>query len=53
LRRRIGRGEIAIVGDAGLADLYAKGLAMTGGKARIVNGLEATLAGLKTAWQQS
>jgi len=30
----IGRSEIAIVGDARLADLYARGLAMTGGKVR-------------------
>jgi 2-dehydro-3-deoxygalactonokinase len=48
----IGTSEIAIVGDAALADLYAKGLAMMGGKARIVDGTEATLAGLKTARQQ-
>jgi 2-dehydro-3-deoxygalactonokinase len=48
----IGEGEIAIVGDAGLADLYAKGLAMAGGEARIVEGIEATLAGLKAARQQ-
>jgi 2-dehydro-3-deoxygalactonokinase len=48
----IGEGEIAIVGDAGLAGLYAKGLAMAGGKARIVDAAEATLAGLKAARQQ-
>ena len=34
----IGAGEVAIVGDAGLAGLYAKGLAAIGGKARIVDG---------------
>jgi 2-dehydro-3-deoxygalactonokinase len=48
----IGAGEIAIVGAAGLADRYAKGLATVGAKARIVDGAEATLAGLKTAKQQ-
>jgi 2-dehydro-3-deoxygalactonokinase len=48
----LGAGEVAIVGDAGLAALYAKGLAVVGGKARIVDGTEATLAGLKTARQQ-
>lgn len=48
----IGEGEIAIVGDAGLADLYAKGCAMMGGKVRVVDGTEATLAGLKAARQQ-
>jgi 2-dehydro-3-deoxygalactonokinase len=48
----IGIGEVAIVGDAGLAALYAKGLAAIGGKARIVDGIEATLTGLKTARQQ-
>jgi 2-dehydro-3-deoxygalactonokinase len=48
----LGTGEAAIVGDAGLAALYAKGLAMVGGKARIIDGTEATLAGLKTARQQ-
>ena len=45
----IGEGEIAIVGDAVLADLYAKVFAMIGGKARIVDGIAATLAGLKAA----
>jgi len=49
----IGDSEIAIVGDAGLAGLYARGLAMIGGQARIVDGIEATLAGLKAARQQS
>jgi 2-dehydro-3-deoxygalactonokinase len=48
----IGEGEIAVVGDAGLGDLYAKGLGVAGGKARIVDGAEATLAGLKAARQQ-
>ena len=48
----IGKGEIAIVGDARLADLYAKGLTTVGGKVRIVDGVEATLAGLKAARQQ-
>jgi len=49
----IGEGEIALVGDAGLANLYAKGLEIAGGKARIVDGVDATLAGLKTAREQS
>jgi 2-dehydro-3-deoxygalactonokinase len=48
----IGEGEIAVIGDAGLGDLYAKGLGVAGGKARIVDGAEATLAGLKAARQQ-
>jgi 2-dehydro-3-deoxygalactonokinase len=48
----IEEGEVAIVGDSALADLYAKGFAMTGGKAQIVDGTEATLAGLKAARQQ-
>jgi 2-dehydro-3-deoxygalactonokinase len=48
----IGEGEIAIVGDTGLGDLYVKGLGVAGGKARIVDGIEATLAGLKAARQQ-
>jgi 2-dehydro-3-deoxygalactonokinase len=48
----LGAGEVAIVGDAGLATLYAKGLAMVGGKARLIDSTEATLAGLKTARQQ-
>ena len=51
-RHWIGGGEIAIVGDAGLASLYAKALDALGGKARIVDGVQATLAGLKTARQQ-
>jgi 2-dehydro-3-deoxygalactonokinase len=44
--------EIAVVGDAGLADLYARGLTTVGAKARIVDGVAATLAGLKAARQQ-
>jgi 2-dehydro-3-deoxygalactonokinase len=48
----IGEGEIAIVGAAGLADRYARGLAMVGAKARIVDAAEATLAGLKAARHQ-
>jgi 2-dehydro-3-deoxygalactonokinase len=48
----IGEGEIAIVGDTGLADLYAKGLAMAGGRTRTVDATAATLAGLKAARQQ-
>ena len=45
----IGETEIAIVGDAGLADLYARGISTVGAQARIVDGVEATLAGLKAA----
>jgi 2-dehydro-3-deoxygalactonokinase len=48
----IGGSEVAIVGDAGLASLYSQGVAMMGGNARIIDGAEATLAGLKTARQQ-
>lgn len=48
----IGAGEIAIVGDGSLATLYREGVSAIGGKARIVDGTEATLAGLKTARQQ-
>jgi 2-dehydro-3-deoxygalactonokinase len=48
----IGGSEVAIVGDARLAGLYAQGLATMGGKARIIDGAEATRAGLKTARQQ-
>jgi 2-dehydro-3-deoxygalactonokinase len=48
----IGKGEVAIVGDARLAALYQKGLSAISGKARIVDGTEATLAGLRTARQQ-
>jgi 2-dehydro-3-deoxygalactonokinase len=45
----IGAGEIPILGDAKLAGLYARGLAMLGTKSRIVDGTTATLAGLKAA----
>jgi 2-dehydro-3-deoxygalactonokinase len=45
----IGETEIAIVGDAGLADLYARGFSTVGAQSRIVDGVEATLAGLKAA----
>jgi 2-dehydro-3-deoxygalactonokinase len=48
----IGTGEVAIVGDSGLATLYQKGVSAIGGRCRIVDGTEATLAGLKTARQQ-
>lgn len=48
----IGASEIAIVGDATLAELYANGLARLGATARIVDGIEATLAGLKAARRQ-
>jgi 2-dehydro-3-deoxygalactonokinase len=45
----IGETELAIVGDTALAELYARGFTIVGGQARIVDGVEATLAGLKTA----
>ena len=48
----IGGHEIAIVGDAKLAGLYAQGLARAGGKTRIIDATEATLAGLSTAMRQ-
>jgi 2-dehydro-3-deoxygalactonokinase len=48
----VGAGEIALVGDAALAGLYAKGVAMIGVKTLIMDGTEATLAGLKAARQQ-
>jgi 2-dehydro-3-deoxygalactonokinase len=48
----IGAGEVAIVGDAGLAALYLKGVSAIGGRSRIVDGTDATLTGLKTARQQ-
>jgi 2-dehydro-3-deoxygalactonokinase len=43
----IGETEIAIVGDVELAALYARGISTVGAQARIVDGVEATLAGLK------
>ena len=49
LRGWIGETEIAIVGNAALAERYARGFAIVGGQARIVDGVEATLAGLKAA----
>ena len=50
----IGNSEVAIVGDAELAALYSPAAsAMLGGKARIVDSTDATLAGLKTARQQA
>jgi 2-dehydro-3-deoxygalactonokinase len=52
-RDLVGGGEIAIVGDTVLGELYCKGLAKIGGKARIVDGTEATLAGLKAARRQA
>jgi 2-dehydro-3-deoxygalactonokinase len=52
-RELVGDSEIAIVGDTGLGELYSKGLAKIGGKAGIVDGIEATLAGLKAARQQT
>jgi len=53
LREWIGETEMAIVGDAALAELYARGFTIVGGHARIVDGVEATLAGLKTARLQN
>lgn len=48
-RNWIGAGEIPILGDPKLADLYARGLAMIGAGSRIMDATEATLAGLKSA----
>jgi 2-dehydro-3-deoxygalactonokinase len=45
----IGATEIAIVGDAALAALYAEGFTLVSGQTRIVDAVEATLAGLKAA----
>lgn len=45
----IGAGETPILGNAYLARLYARGLAMIGARTRIIDGTEATLAGLKAA----
>jgi 2-dehydro-3-deoxygalactonokinase len=53
LREWIGDTEIAVVGDAALAKLYARGFEIVGGKTRIVDGVEATLAGLKAARLQN
>ena len=39
LREWIGETEIAIVGDAELAELYARGFTIVGGQARIVDGI--------------
>jgi 2-dehydro-3-deoxygalactonokinase len=49
LRDWIGETEIAIVGDAALAERYGRGVRLVGGQAQIVDGVEATLAGLKAA----
>jgi len=49
----IGDGDLAIVGAAGLVELYAKGLARTGRRARIVDADAATLAGLTAARRQA
>ena len=53
LREWIGEAEIAVVGDATLAELYARGFAIVGSQTRIVDGVDATLTGLKTARLQS
>jgi 2-dehydro-3-deoxygalactonokinase len=52
-RHWIGSSEVAIVGTAELAALYARGIAMLGGRTRIIDSADATLAGLKTARQQA
>lgn len=45
--------EIPLIGGAALCGLYARGVAMAGGRARIIDATEATLAGLKAARQQA
>ena len=47
----IGGAEIPLVGGPTLCALYARGFAMIGAKARIVDATDATLAGLKAARQ--
>ncbi|MBO0741027.1 MAG: 2-dehydro-3-deoxygalactonokinase [Hyphomicrobiaceae bacterium] len=51
-REWIGRGDLAIVGRAGLAELYAQAMAKVGKQAFIVDGDAASLAGLLAARQQ-
>ena len=48
----IARSDLAIVGRAGLVELYAEAVAKVGKQARIVDGHAASLAGLLAARQQ-
>jgi 2-dehydro-3-deoxygalactonokinase len=52
-REWIGRGDLAIVGSAGLVELYAEAMAKVGKKALIVDGRAASLAGLMAAREQA
>ncbi len=52
-REWIGRGDLAIVGSAGLAELYGEAMAKIGKKALIVDGHAASLAGLMAAREQA
>ena len=52
-REWIGRGDLAIVGSAGLVELYGEALAKVGKKALIVDGHAASLAGLMAAREQA
>jgi 2-dehydro-3-deoxygalactonokinase len=45
--------DLVIIGESALANIYAEGWAIAGGKARVVDGSDATLAGLKTARRQT
>ena len=49
----IGRGDLAILGSAGLVELYGAAMAKVGKPARIVDGHAASLAGLMAARQQA
>jgi 2-dehydro-3-deoxygalactonokinase len=52
-REWIDRGDLAIVGSAGLIELYAQALAKVGKQALIIDGHAASLAGLMAARQQA
>jgi 2-dehydro-3-deoxygalactonokinase len=52
-REWIGRGDLAILGSAGLVELYGAAMAKVGKPARIVDGHAASLAGLMAARQQA
>ena len=52
-REWIDRGDLAIVGSAGLVELYGAAMAKVGKPARIVDGHAASLAGLMAARQQA
>src|SRR5262249_61232981 len=51
-REWIGRGDLAIVGSAGLVELYGEAMAKEGKQPLIVDGHAASLAGLVAARQQ-